>query len=95
MTKLDILRALGRIEPHGYGDCIGLNGANGVLAEFWRLVIREVKAGRKVVVPSVGVFYPKRHRQKRVVAPDGGEHVMPPSVRLGFRASKHTRWVTR
>lgn len=62
------------------------------LVDFWDALLCHVEEGGRVVIPAVGVFYPKRLKKRRNHNVDGTPITLPESVRLGFRASKHAKW---
>lgn len=53
-----------------------------------------LERGERVVVPGLGVFYPKTQKAKRVLFPGASElSTIPPRVAVGFRASSSCKIV--
>lgn len=51
----------------------------------------EARAGERINVPGFGVFSLRQRGEKRVVAPNGGEHQVPAHSVVAFKASKSTK----
>lgn len=66
----------------------GAAAAARALAEAIALAVRR---GERVAIPGFGVFYPKRHRARRILAPDGHPMRLPAVRSIGFRASKYQK----